>query len=421
MTRRLRSIASAMVSVCVGAAAVAGCGATDDSAVTVGAVLPLTGDFATYGGPIRQAADLAVERVNASGGIRIGDRNYDLKLRVYDDATTPEKSMPSLFPQAVLRDGSPLLITAWNSANIAPFLEDNPVPVIDVLAATYDPPVNSLDPNIFLLRPYTPDIVPGVGQYLADHYHAKTIAFLGPNEPFANGQLSSLEKTAADHGLQLSDKVQYPADATDLSSFIRSVRRTAPDAIHIGGSTQAVAPAITQLRQSGFDKPITMYTGMTPDQARDLIGSGVYNTVMAGVYEFEGVTPQTNPVPEAAQFGRDFEERYHTCGIDLVQWAYDAIWIAKAAMEKAGSSTDRAAIRQALTELTVPDQTITGWTKHDGDRLFNADRQARSLSVALGWNTQTATWDPKMYFTAGLPDQSVSIVDLESQELGGVR
>ncbi|MGV9799838.1 ABC transporter substrate-binding protein [Mycobacterium sp. NPDC003449] len=389
--------------------------------MTIGAVLPLTGDFATYGGPIRQAADLAVERINNSGGITIGGRSHDLRLRVYDDGTTPEKSMPSLFPQAALRDESPLLIAAWNSANIAPFLEDNPVPVIDVLAATYDPPVNSLDPNIFLLRPYTPDIVPGVGQYLNDRYHAKTIAFLGPNEPFANGQLASLEETAGDHGLKLLAKVQYPSDATDLSAFIRSVMRANPDAVHVGGSTQAVAPVITQLRQSGFDKPITMYTGMTPDQARDLIGSGVYNTVMAGVYEFEGVTPQTNPLPAATQFGKDFEERYHTYGIDLVQWAYDSIWIAKAAMEKAGSSADREAIRQALTDLTVPAETITGWNRSDGDRLFNADRQATSLSVALGWNTQTATWDPKMYFTAGLPDQSVAIVDLETQEPGGTR
>lgn len=421
MKRRLRRIAGAVGCVVIGAAALVGCGSDDDSAVTVGAILPLTGEFATYGGPIRQAADLAIERVNDAGGIEIGGRSYEMKLRVYDDGTTPEKSIPSLFPQAVLRDGSPLLITAWNSANVAPFLEDNPVPVIDVLAATYDPPVNSLDSNIFLLRPYTPDIVPGVGQYLADRQGAQSIAFLGPNEPFANGQLASLEKTVGDHGLKLSNVVQFPPDATDLSAFIRSVLRVSPDAIHVGGSTQAVAPVITQLRQSGYDKPITMYTGMTPDQARDLIGAGVYNDVMANVFEFEGVTPQTNPLPEAIQFGKDFEQRYHTYGIDLVQWAYDSIWIAKAAMEKADSSTDRAAIADALSELRVPEQTITGWIRNDGDRLFDTDRQATSLSVGLGWNTATATWDPEMYFTAGLPDQTVSIVDVEEPNSGGAR
>lgn len=421
MHRRLRSIASVVACLGIGAAGVTGCGSNDESVVTIGAILPLTGDFATYGGPIRQAADLAVERVNESGGITIGGQARELRLRVYDDGTTPEKSIPSLFPQAVLRDGSPLLITAWNSANIAPFLEDNPVPVVDVLAATYDPPVNSLDPNIFLLRPYTPDIVPGVGQFLADHYQAKSIAFLGPNEPFANGQLASLQKTVGDHGLDLSTVVQYPPDATDLSAFIRSALRADPDAIHVGGSTQAVAPVITQLRQAGFSKPITMYTGMTPDQARDLIGPGVYNTVMAGVFEFEGVTPQTNPLAAAIQFGKDFEERYNTYGIDLVQWAYDSVWIAKAAMEKADSSTDRGAIAEALTELTAPEETVTGWTLNDGGRLFNADRQATSLSVALGWNTQTATWDPEMYFTAGLPDQHVTIVDVDAQTRGGAR
>ncbi len=421
MRNRLRSVAVAITSVCVGAALVAGCSTRDQSTVTIGAILPLTGDFATYGGPIKQAADLAVERVNQAGGVTIGDRSYPLKLRVYDDGTTPEKSIPSIFPQAVLRDGSPLLIAAWNSANIAPFLEDNPVPVIDVLAATYDPPVNSLDPNIFLLRPYTPDIVPGVGQFLSDRYRAKTIAFLGPHEPFADGQLASLQKTAGDHGIDLVTTVQYSPDATDLSAFIRSAMRSNPDAIHVGGSTQAVAPVITQLRQSGFDKPITMYTGMTPDQARDLIGSGIYNTVMTNVYEFEGVTPQTNPLAKATQFGKDFQGKYHTYGIDLVQWAYDSVWIAKAAMEKAGTATDSTAIRTALTELTVPDETVTGWTKNDGGRLFNDARQATSLSVGLGWSPETATWEPEMYFTAGLPDQRVSIAAVANQGQEAVR
>jgi branched-chain amino acid transport system substrate-binding protein len=205
--------------------------------------------------------------------------------------------------------------------------------------------------------------------------------------------------------------VQYPADASDLSSFIRAALDSNPDAIHVGGSTQAVAPVLAQLHQLGYDKPITMYTGMTPDQAEDLIGGGVYNEVMANVHEFEGVTPQTNPLPAANQFGKDFEAEYDTYGIDLTQWAYDAVWIAKAAMESAGTVTDPAKIRDALTELTVPDDTITGWTEHDDGLLFNDARQASSVSVGLKWNTDTATWDPDIYFTAGLPDQKVTVVD----------
>jgi branched-chain amino acid transport system substrate-binding protein len=416
LTRRVAAllgggVAAATLAACGGAST----GASGDT-VQIGAILPLTGDFSTYGGPLKQAAELAVDRVNEAGGIEIDGKSYQVKLKVYDDATAPEKNIPQIFPQAVLRDQSPLLITAWNSANVAPFLEDNPVPVIDVLAATLEPPVNSLDENIFLLRPYTPDIVPGVGAYLARDFKVKKMAYLGPDEPFANGQLASLQETVADNGISLDETVQYPADASDLSSFIRSALESKPDAIHVGGSTQAVAPVLAQLHQLGYDKPVTMYTGMTPDQAKDLIGPGVYNDVMANVHEFEGVTPQTNPLPAANQFGKDFEAEYDTYGIDLTQWAYDAVWIAKAAMEKAGTVDDPEKIRDALTELTVPEDAITGWIEHDGAKLFNEERQASSLSVGLTWNQEQATWDPDIYFTAGLPEQKVTIVDPESLE-----
>lgn len=417
MSNQLRRVCAALAACVFATLMIAGCAGRSGDEVNIGAILPLTGDFSTYGGPIRQAADMAVQQVNAAGGVAIGNKHYPIKLRVYDDGTTPAKSMSSLFPQAVLRDHSPLLISAWNSANIAPFLADNPVPVIDVLAATYDPPVNTLNKNIFLLRPFTPDIIPGVGHYLSEKFHAKRIAFIGPNEPFANGQLASLQKTLGDNGEQLVTTVSYPTDATDLSSFIRSVLRSNPDAVHVGGSTQAAAPVLSQLRQSGFSKPITMYTGMTPDQARDLIGVGLYNKVMTGVYEFEGVTPQTNPLQAARQFGKDFQHRYDTYGIDLTQWAYDSVWIARAAMEKAGTVTDSAAIRDALTTLTVPAGTVTGWIKQQpGNRLFNERRQATSLSVGLQWNPATATWNPDMYFTAGLPDQKVTVVNQNSAE-----
>jgi hypothetical protein len=128
------------------------------------------------------------------------------------------------------------------------------------------------------------------------------------------------------------------------------------------------------------------------------------------VHEFEGVTPQTNPSPAAHRFGEDFQRRYDSYGIDLTQWAYDVVWIAKAAMERAHSVTDKEAITTALRKLTVPPGTVTGWITHGGGKLFNEQRQATSLSVALSWDSGRKTWTPSYYYTAGLPRQTVKQV-----------
>lgn len=408
-----RVAASAAAALLVAGLAGCGAGAGDDT-VKIGAILPLTGSFSTYGGPLRQAAELAVERVNAAGGITVGGVSHQVSLEVYDDGTAYEKNIPQVFPQAVLRDQVPFLITAWSTYNVAPLLKSNPVPTVDVLAATWQPPVTDGDDHIFLLRPFTPDIIPGVPAYMQQNYQAKRIAYIGPDDAFANGQLASLREAAAKTGSEVVGQVRYPAEATDLSSFVRQAMASNPEAIHVGGSTQAVAPLLTQLHQAGNTAPISMYTGMTPDQARDLIGPDLYGDVMANVHEFEGVTPQTNPSPAAQQFGKDFQARYGIYGIDLIQWAYDSVWIAKAAMEQAGTVDDREKITAALRDLRVPDNTVTGWIERDGGRLFNDQRQATSLSVALSWDPTAKTWVPSSYYTAGLPEQQVKQVDIKA-------
>jgi branched-chain amino acid transport system substrate-binding protein len=403
------------------AAGVTACGGGPggDGTVKIGAILPLTGSFSTYGGPLRQAAELAVERVNAAGGIVVDGTAHQVELAVYDDGTAYEKNIPQVFPQAVLRDRVPFLITAWSTYNVAPLLKSNPVPTVDVLAATWQPPVTDGDEHIFLLRPFTPDIIPGVPAYMQEQYQAKRIAYIGPDDSFADGQLASLKDAAAKAGSEVVAEVRYPAEATDLSSFVRQAMAANPEAIHTGGSTQAVAPLLTQLYQAGNTAPISMYTGMTPDQARDLIGPDLYGDVMKNVHEFEGVTPQTNPSQAAQQFGKDFQDRYGIYGIDLIQWSYDAIWIAKAAMEKAGTVEDREKITAALKDLTVPENTVTGWTERDGGKLFNDQRQATSLSVALSWDPAAKTWAPSYYYTAGLPEQKVTQVDVKAPSAAG--
>lgn len=409
------SVVGLLVSACGGVGVGGGSGDT----VKLGAILPLTGSFATYGQPLQQAAELAVEEVNEAGGISVGGEEFEVELAVYDDGTEYAKNIPQVFSQAVLRDKVPFLITAWSTYNVAPLLESNPVPTVDVLAATWEPPVTDLDDHVFLLRPFTPDIMPGVPAYMKKNFDADRIAYIGPNEQFANGQLASLKEATTKSGGEVVSEVKYPADATDLSSFVRKALASRPEAIHVGGSTQAVAPLLTQLYQAGNKAPVSMYTGMTPDQARDLIGPSLYNRVMTNVHEFEGVTPQTNPTAAAGTFGEDFQKRYGMYGIDLTQWAYDVVWIAKAAMEQADTVTDRAKITAALRDLTVPKDTVTGWIERDEGKLFNEQRQATSLSVAMSWDEKKKTWEPAYYYTAGLPDQKVEQVDVPAPAANG--
>lgn len=63
-----------------------GCGKKDEEGTfVIGGSGPLTGTNASYGISVKQGAEIAIEEINAAGGVKVGDSTYQLKLMFEDD------------------------------------------------------------------------------------------------------------------------------------------------------------------------------------------------------------------------------------------------------------------------------------------------------------------------------------------------
>ena len=362
-----------------------------DDVVTVGAILPLSGLFSTLGPPERNAMQMAIEAINGAGGFEVAGKRHTIAVKVLDDESSPATVGISDYRQLVEVDQVPVLILADNTRIYAAQFRRAPLPVLNILDSTF-PSILDVDKHVFLLRSDTPAYVPGGIWYLKNVLHKSRISFIGSAaDPYSKGLEIWMRKAAKQYGVDVVSDVNYPPNTTNFAPFIQSAMAAKPDAIDLGGVTQEVLPVAKQLYQSGVrGLPVLHNAGATPTQAMQIIGDPLYNDVMADSYDFAGSLPQTSTEPATQAFFKAFLARFREYPDDLTMWAYDAPFVLVAAMQKAGSVTDRDAIYQAMLSMPVPPHTISGWIPTKDGKLFH-DRDAQTLAEGVRWCPQQRT------------------------------
>ena len=74
---------------------ICGCSKEDSSQIKIGVIAELTGDVPAVGASCKNAAEMAVQEVNDSGGIQLGDKKYKIKLIIEDNAGKADQSASS--------------------------------------------------------------------------------------------------------------------------------------------------------------------------------------------------------------------------------------------------------------------------------------------------------------------------------------
>lgn len=371
--------------------------------VTIGAILPLSGLFSTLGPPERDAMQMSTEAINSAGGFQVAGKTYKIAVKVLDDESTPASVGISDYRQLVEVDHVPVLILADNTRIYGAQFRRAPLPVLNILDSTY-PSILDVDKHVFLLRSDTPAYVPGGLWYLKTVLHKQRIAFIGSEaDPYSTGLETWMKKAAQEYGMDVVSDVNYPPNTTNFAPFIQSAMAAKPDAIYLGGVTQEVLPVAKQLYQAGVrDLPVIHNAGATPTQAQQIIGDPLYIDVMKDSYDFAGSIPQTSADPATQAFFKAFLARFREYPDDLTMWAYDAPLVLVAAMQKAGSVTDRDKIYQAMLTMPLPEHTVSGWIATADGKLFH-DRDAQTLAEGVRWCPEQKTIGAALlYYMEGL-------------------
>ena len=341
---RRRALIAGTALACVAAAAPA---AADD--VHIGALIGVTGDLASFVPPILDAAVLAVDEVNAQGGILGGN---ELVLVVGDSQATAQGAVDAANKLVNVDNVAAVMGALASGATIAAANAVTiPAGVLQVSPTSTSPEMTGMEDNDFLFRVIPSDDFQGIAlaKMLFDN-GIDTVALTYVNNDYGVGIAGTFRDAfTAAGGTITGDQVHEP----DKSSY-RSELATlsgAGDAQALVLIAYAAGSGITIVRQAlenGFFERFIGTDGLRDNLLIEDIGAENLEGIM--------FTSPTSP-PESSA-GEKFEANYaaaydSTDDKFFIQQTYDATFLIALAIEQAGT-TDRTAVRDALRTVANP-------------------------------------------------------------------
>ncbi len=390
---------AAVLSVGLAACSTSGDGGEGGSSaepLTVGTILPVTGSLAYLGPPEFAGVGLAVDEINAAGGV-LGN---DVALETGDSGDSTDMSVSTNTATDLIGNGVDVAIGAASSSvsqNVVDqFTEAGVLQISPANTSTELSGVSDL-----FARTAPPDTVQGaaLGSLILDGGHQK-VAFLVQNETYGTGLRDVVQSTIEAAGAEVvyggtDDGDEFAPGETNFSSIVTDVLASEPDAIAIIAFEETTA-AVSELVSQGWDFNGTTYfcDGNTADYSEDF-DPGTLEGVIGTI---PGADPEQSFKDDANAW---YEENEGEALTDYAYAAesYDAVILAALAAVKAESTsgTDIAAELRAVsgsnggTEVSSFEEGVTAleageeihYTGVSGIGPINEDNDPSSAFVGV--------------------------------------
>jgi branched-chain amino acid transport system substrate-binding protein len=350
---RTRLFAAASMTVAV---VLAACGGTTPGAQTsasatpkgdikVGLAISLTGAANIYGPSQQNGAKLAMEQINAAGGIG----GAKIALVVEDDASARDQGI-TVFRKFINEDKVAAILGPTLSgvaAGAHPVAQQAGLPVIAISntgvgivgTCAYGP-----CDWIFRASLGEETALPAALKAAKDKLGLKKVVLMfESDQKFAADGADIFKKAAADSGITIARTIPYKTADVDLSSFVTEAKRETPDAILASGL-------------AGTASKVLIEVGKQFPQGLRVVGSNGFNS--AGVITAAGAAATNMIVGTAwnkastdkanAAFLKDFKDKYGSDPDQFATQSYTAMIVLADAMKRSGNATDKAALKKAL-------------------------------------------------------------------------
>lgn len=301
---------------------------------------PITGPIAQYGELVKQGAELAVDEINAAGGV-LGKK---ISIMYGDDKGDPKEASIIASKFCTNRDMVAFIGTFNSSCTlaIANYTMKYKIPLITYSSTS--PKLTGLSPYVF--RNIVSDRFQG--EYLAE-FAAKTLGkkkavVLHENTDYG-APFAEIFKAKAE---ALGVKVLYVdkfnlGTTTDFTGILTKVRSMEPDCLVVIGMYREASLIAKQARELGLDAQIIGGDGLLSEKLAELGGKAVEGIIFSGPFHHETSNPATQ------KFVEKFKAKYNIVPAGVTAQAYDAVKIVAEAVTRAGK-IDREAVREQIAK-----------------------------------------------------------------------
>ena len=262
----MRTVARGLaIALAVALAACGGAGSTGTTSsnsyqgktIQLGAILSITGAGGVYGPSSQKGMDLAVEKINGSGGVNGAKISLDTK----DDAS--DKAQSAQVAQTLIQQGQLLALlgpTLSNSAvAVHPLAESFKIPILAVSTTGIHivPDCNfpKTDPCKYVFRDSLGEesAIPTNIKVYSDAKHPKTgVLMVANDDKFSSDGGKIVQNTVGSYGIQLLDTVQFSKTTADFATPVTKAVQKKPDVIFITSLGGIPAKIMIEARKQGF-------------------------------------------------------------------------------------------------------------------------------------------------------------------------
>ena len=320
-----------------------GDGEDDEGPFRVGVMESVTGAGETYGVMAVQAKQMAVDEINAAGGIN----GRMLEIIVEDEKCNAQDSITA-YKKLTEVDGVKIILgTSCSGAMLgaAPLAEEDGVVIFSGLATNPD----IADAGDYIFRTSLNDALVGIdtGNAMWVDGH-RTMATITENTDYAEG----VRRTTVDRFEELGGSVvaeeHYASDVTDFRTQLTKIIGEEPDALHVSAQSEFTGGTIIkQVRELGWEGPIFAEIVAVGPTAQEIAGDAI--TGAKGIAA-AGLDPSNTKAMEVLQ---NFQERYEYI---VFPWylgsAYDDVYITAECLEQTNDDQDADGFRDCLYDIT---------------------------------------------------------------------
>ncbi len=309
------------------AAIAASCGGGEkDKSTPVAVVGPITGQYASFGAQMKNGGELAVEDINAAGGV-FGKK---LDLEIGDDACDPKQAVA--VANQMTGNNVALVAGHYCSGSSIPaskvYAEAN---MVQISPASTNPAFtdNRAGPNIYRVCGRDDQQGGVAGKYIASHFADKNVAFIHDKTAYGKGLADETKKAMNEAGKQEAMYEAITAGEKDYSALVSKLKQANIDLVYFGGYHTEAGLIIRQMRDQGMNTILMGGDALITQEFWSITGPAGEGTLMT-------FSPDPRKNPAAAEVVKRFKDK----GIEpegYVLYTYAALQAWKQAAEKAKS------------------------------------------------------------------------------------
>lgn len=327
-------------------AGISGCGGKTGGAVSSGAknaakigfTAALTGGAAAYGKSEEEGVRLAVEEINKKG-------DFPIDLLVEDTKAVPADSMNAT--KKLIQEKVSMIIgpmTSNEAKAAGPIIQNAKVPSLEISVTAE----NITDIGDCIFRNSVPESKNIPQTVKKTHkllgYKTAAILYAHDNEQHVTAQ-KYFQKTMEEEGVKVIDVETFGSKDSEYSAQLTNIQHKAPDVIVVCSYYQEGSRILKKMREMGMDQPVLGDNGFVSPELGKMAGAAADNVYVSSMWSADRKDEKVQ------KFVENYTKAYGRAPDQFAASAYDGVYMAMDAIQRAGTTTDHKKIRDALAQM----------------------------------------------------------------------